>query len=467
MINKFFKTIHNRYSNFFRFIFFLRYLLSIFLVSITIFLIIPKFFDYEKKSGVIKTHLFKNYDLKIDSFEKIKFNVFPLPNLNFKNVLISVPKSSVRLIVKDLKIFPKLLNIYNYEDFRINEIYLDNNEASLDFSDVKFFIKIILNQKKKISFENLDLNIIEKENTILKLKNIKFSNFGFDQNLFEGKIFEKKFKAEVINNLEKIKFKIPNSGINIEINLDSNQKKNVTSGILESKILNASLRLNFDYYNKTLNIYKSYFRSKNLSFNNKSNIVLKPFLYVNSKFYIEVFDKSLLQKLDLNKIFKSKDIIKKLNFDNEINYNSKKFNRNSPIDYFMKINLAYGRINYLKKISISNNSFQCKGDINLLEEFPTLYFYCNFEINDKKNFFKYFSIKLKNKSKNENIKIVGNLNILKNKIYFKNIETNKNYIASREDLKFFKLTFEKIVLKNDIFEIFNKKKIKEFIIEII
>ena len=149
MINKFFKTIHNRYSNFFRFIFFLRYLLSIFLVSITIFLIIPKFFDYEKKSGVIKTHLFKNYDLKIDSFEKIKFNVFPLPNLNFKNVLISVPKSSVRLIVKDLKIFPKLLNIYNYEDFRINEIYLDNNEASLDFSDVKFFIKIILNQKKK------------------------------------------------------------------------------------------------------------------------------------------------------------------------------------------------------------------------------------------------------------------------------------------------------------------------------
>ena len=70
----------------------------------------------------------------------------------FKNVLISVPKSSVRLIVKDLKIFPKLLNIYNYEDFRINEIYLDNNEASLDFSDVKFFIKIILNQKKKNFF---------------------------------------------------------------------------------------------------------------------------------------------------------------------------------------------------------------------------------------------------------------------------------------------------------------------------
>ena len=74
-------------------------------MSVIIFLTIPKFFDYEKRATVIKNRLIENYNLEIDTFEKIKFNVFPLPNLKFKNALISVPNSSIKLTVKDLKIF--------------------------------------------------------------------------------------------------------------------------------------------------------------------------------------------------------------------------------------------------------------------------------------------------------------------------------------------------------------------------
>ena len=65
-----------------------------------------------------------------------------------------------------------------------------------------------------------------------------------------------------------------------------------------------------------------------------------------------------------------------------------------------------------------------------------------------------------------NINIVGNLNILNNKVNFKNIQTSDNYNASREDLKYFKSAFESIILYNGILEIFDLKKIKEFIIEI-
>ena len=61
MLNKFYKTIHKKYSTFFNFIFFLRYLLLIFVVSITLFFNIPKFFDYKKKTEAINDFLLTNY----------------------------------------------------------------------------------------------------------------------------------------------------------------------------------------------------------------------------------------------------------------------------------------------------------------------------------------------------------------------------------------------------------------------
>ena len=62
MINKFYKTIHNKYYKIFRFIFFLRYLLVIFIGSTALFLTIPNYFDYDKRINIINDHLSKNYN---------------------------------------------------------------------------------------------------------------------------------------------------------------------------------------------------------------------------------------------------------------------------------------------------------------------------------------------------------------------------------------------------------------------
>ena len=43
---------------------------------------------------------------------------------------------------------------------------------------------------------------------------------------------------------------------------------------------------------------------------------------------------------------------------------------------------------------------------------------------------------------------------------------NDNYNASKEDLKYFKNTFENILFDESFSEIFDLKKIKEFILEI-
>ena len=108
MINKFYKIIHNKYSRFFKFIFFLRYLFAIFFVSIILFLCIPYFFNYEKRALFIKDHLLKNYNLKIKEFEKLEFQALPLPKLKFKNVKIFFDTNDIKYDVKKFDNIPKI-----------------------------------------------------------------------------------------------------------------------------------------------------------------------------------------------------------------------------------------------------------------------------------------------------------------------------------------------------------------------
>ena len=79
---------------------------------------------------------------------------------------------------------------------------------------------------------------------------------------------------------------------------------------------------------------------------------------------------------------------------------------------------------------------------------------------------KEFSIKYKNKNEPFQLNVRGNINILNNKINFKNITMNNNYEASKEDLNYFKQSFETILFYENFLSIFNYKKIREFILEI-
>ncbi len=465
MINKFNNLIH-KYSRFFRFIFFLRYLFAIFLVSIALFLIIPNFFNYEKKAQIVNDYLFQNYNFKIIKYEKVEFQSLPLPKLNFKNVLINLNSSSSKLKVKNLLIYPNLLSIYDYENYQSKKLVLKDNDITLETPDLKILIKYFLNQKNKILIKNLNLDVYDKKKLIIRIKNLTFSNFGYNKNLARGEVFGKKFQAKIDNNFEKINFRLVNSGISAEINFDNQKSKGLVSGIFKSKILKTNLKFNFNYKNKKLSIYNSYFRSKNLSFKNNNEIILEPFIKFDSYFQVEEFNFKDLNKLNFEKLFGSKDIIKKINAKNEIFFKSKKFSRNIIDNFYLKFDMAYGRLNYTKNFSISKNFFKCNGNINFLEEYPLLFFDCNLDVKDKKKLLKKFSIKASNLNESLNIHLKGNISILNKKINFKKISLKDKYSASKEDLKYFKQTFEDILFDKSFLEIFNSKKIREFILEL-
>ena len=466
MINKFYKTIHNKYSRFFRFIFFLRYLFALFLTSFILILFIPKFFDYEKRAKVFKNHLIGNYDLDISKYEKIQFIPFPRPKLELKNVIVNLGSSPIKLNIKKLEIYPHLLNIYNFKNFQSHKIVLSESDTKLETLDLEFLIKKLISQKNELFLNGLNLKIDNENQTLVSLENIKFANYGYKKNIVEGNIFGKKFKVNIDDKLNYIKAELVNTGINLEINLNEKKNKNSTTGVFKSKILNTNLKFNFNYDQKSLKIYNSFFRSKNLSFNNNSEIIFNPFLDIISKFEIEDINENFFHKLQIDRLLMYKNILKQLNTKNEIYFYSKKFNRNLIDKLDIKFDLAYGRLNFVKNFFISDNFFQCKGSINLLEEYPILFFDCSVKSDNKKNLLKKFNINFKKDNETLNISAKGNLSIINNKINFKNILVNQNYKASNEDLKFFKETFESILFDENLIEIFNLNKIKRFILEV-
>ena len=465
MFNNFYKIIHNKYSRLFEFIFFLRYLFIIFITSSALFLTIPVFFDYEKRAEAIKSNLLTKYNFKISNYEKIKYNIFPLPNLELTSVQIKL-KFSENFSVKKIKIYPDIFSIYNYENFNLNKIILKDSDIKFEISNLKFFLKQLFFQKNKLFFDNLKLEIIDNKIPVVTLGNIKFTNFGYNKNLIRGLVFDKKFEVRIDDNFKNINFRLLNSGINADINFDRNKKNNSTLGSLKSKILSTNFKSNFEYDGKVIKIYNSYFRSKSLSLKNKIEIFLNPYLDINSEFIIEEFNNQIFRKVNLIEILGYKDFLKKINNKSVISFKSKKFSRNFFDDANLKINLAYGRMNYSKRLSFGSSVIKCDGNINFLEEYPLLFFNCIIKAENKREFLKKFSIKAKSKSEILELKVNGNLSILSRKVNFKNISMDESYEASKDDLKYFKDTFEKILFDNNFFEIFDLKKIKEFILEI-
>ena len=467
MINKIYKRIHNKYSTLFKFIFFLRYLFGIFFVSAVLFLSIPHFFDLKKKDKVFKNYLLKSYGLNLNNYEKIKYKLLPTPNIEIQNADLGLKNNLIKIHATNLSIYPKLLNIYNYENFVTKKIVLNKNKIFLSDSDLKILIYYIYNLKNKLIFKDLDLKISKKDVPLINFDKINFSNFGYNKNIVKGKLFDKKFKILINENYNKINFKLLKTGITVDINFTEISNESII-GVLKAKLFNSKLKLNFEYEDKKIKIYNSYFRNRDLSFNNESIIAYRPFFSISSIFKIEDINLELLKRINLSKILSSKDLIKKINIYNKINFKSKVFNKKLIDDLNLNIDLAYGKLVFSKKILISENIFICKGDINLLEEYPILYFDCSTLIKDKKKFLKKFFIKYKSKNKNEvlELKTRGNINVFNNKINFKNITLKPEYEASKEDLNYYKKSFENILFDKDFMSIFNSKKIKEFILEI-
>ncbi len=464
MINKIYKIINNKFSRFFKFIFFIRYIFAIFFVAIAIFLSIPQFFDYQKREEIIKNYLSRVYGLDIKNLENIRYKSLPSPRLEISNV-ITLFDANTELETKTLVIYPKLLSIYNYENFDLKKINLKDSFLDIDLKNINSLSKKILKLEKKISLENFNLSINDSNRKIINLEKINFLNYGYKKNIINGEIFGRKFKVNFKDYLKNINLKLLATGISAKVRILENKNNFPIRGEIQGKILKSKIKINFSYEDSFLKVNSLFFRDKKLSFDSKGNFKLFPYFNANLTSEINHLDKILIQNLEINKILDYKDFIERIDGENIIFFKSKRFNRNLIDNLEIKTNLSYGRLDMIKNLKIKKSKLQCKSYVNLLDEFPILSFNCSIDSNDKKELLETINIKYKKKDKIFNLHAEGKLNILNNKINFDKIKMD-DYDAPNEDLKFFKEKFEKILFNEDFNSIFDLSKLRKFIIEI-
>ena len=85
---------------------------------------------------------------------------------------------------------------------------------------------------------------------------------------------------------------------------------------------------------------------------------------------------------------------------------------------------------------------------------------------NKKKLLKTFSAKSIQPDEILQLKVIGRLNLLNNKIYFSSIQIGEDQKLKDEDLNYLKEVFEQILFDKDFIGIFDLNKIKLFITEI-
>ena len=183
---------------------------------------------------------------------------------------------------------------------------------------------------------------------------------------------------------------------------------------------------------------------------------------INLKSKIKDINKDLFYKINFKKLFKNKGFLKRLNINQEVVYSSKRFSRNFVKNLNAKIDLAYGRIVINKIILLDKGEINCNSEMNLIDEDSILIIRCQISSEDEKNFLRSFLKNYNGKNEALNLEIKANLNLIQKKINFL-IVTNNTYEASEEDLKFFKEIFETTFLEDNLLDIFNTKKINNFL----
>ena len=464
MINKIYKSIHNKYLNFFKLFFFLRYIFVIFLISTISFLLIPKFFDYKKKDEIIINYLIENYDLEIIEYSEIEYRIFPIPNLLIKNVNSKIADRVIDLKIAKINIFLNLRNLYNYDNFYPKRTTLETSEMLLDIKKINELINYVKKIKKEIAIKNLDLTLTSRKVLLLKIQNTNFYNYGFKKDHLNGKIFGKTFKASFEDN-QFFNFKLLNTGI--EANIKFNEENlSLINGISKIKILNSLLKFDFSLNDDKLIISNSNFRNQDLLISLDSNIAYSPFFNSSSVINIIDFDQDLIIKFNLEKIYSYREILKKLNSKININYKNKNLFKGVIDNYYFDLDLIYGRLFFSNKFIITGGEIECSGDSVIIDQYPRLNFSCKLGIENKKKLFKKFHINKKIEHETLNLISEGSLNIIKNKINFKMIEIDNKIYSNEDDLEYFKIKIEEILFDDGFFGILDKDKIKNFLLEI-
>ncbi len=454
---------------------FIIYVFSFIFLTLFIYLGIPFFFDYKNNKSFLEKKIFENFGLIINLSSNVKYNIFPSPRLNLKNVEIlnfsetSMNIGSAKKII--LKIpFNKLISLKTL-DFDSAEII--NAVINIKTSEINDFKKYLnnLQHKKAIQLKKSRINLLDKKKLLFNvdLKKIRISNNSLFSKLdLKGQIFNTKIKINYRkknsnkNSGGNVVVSLPEIGLNIKLSINSGKENNENvHGRASVLFPNNKIYLDYVLNNKVLNISSSRLINNYFKGELFGDLFLFPFSTFDAKLDISLLKfKSILS----SRFIKNNKLLSQLvPFNNKINgkmnINFDKITSSTNIINSGNANLEFRNgILIVKEIKLNMNRI---GNIKLmgkiLQQKKNKLFIFNTKINLKnsKIFYSRFLIPEKNRIDLVPIVLLGKINLESYKI-----NLNKVYFDNEKDQKELDGN-ELLLLQKKINEIFSQNLLND------
>ena len=464
---KYINKKNKKISNFNKYLIFSICLLFVYLF----YLSIPSLYNKDELQKDLTNKLKDEFKINISISSDISYSILPSPYILIKNVKIynnnlKNPKELSQ--IKKLKIFISQKKLFEQKVLEINKILIQDANFLMQTQDLKYFNDFINNKfsNKKIIIKKSNFFFKDKnEETVLIVPILKSYLFYNEKKLINeiivnGKIFKLPFSFKWLKNfqgktqltsllnIKKLKLSMKN------VSTPENEIYTAQNNII---LRNSKFFSNYKIENNLISFDSKNSRLSNSSLDYKGKINLNPFdliidlnlekinlknLVKSSQNFEEIFKLESLYNpnfnakilLNINKIINSKLF---QNLKIFINFDNGKIDFNNSFLLSEKI----GKLNlYNSSLGIIDKELVFKGNFN-------------FEINNKKEFFKTFQTPKKFRVNLEKIFFDLEINMFKNKLKINDLKLNNLKAATNENIQ--------MIL--DEYNIFESNKIKNWV----
>jgi len=281
---------------------FVSYVFGFIFLTLFIYLGIPFFFDYKSNQSDLKKKIFENFGLNLSFASKAKYNIFPSPRLNLKNVeILSFSESSKNIgSIKRVILKIPFKNLASLKKLDFDSIELIDAVINIKTSEINNF-KNYLNNKtreKPIQLTKSKINLLDKTKLLFNIDIKKLSISG--KNLLnkldlKGRAFDAKIKINYQNkNFNKnskknIEIWLPEISLNSKISINPDKKNNKTIyGRVNVFSPNNQIYLDYILRNKIFNISSSRLTNNYFKGQLFGDLILFPFSTFNLKLDIDL-----------------------------------------------------------------------------------------------------------------------------------------------------------------------------------
>ena len=456
---------------------FVFYVFGFIFLTLFIYLGIPFFFDYKNNQSDLEKKIFENFDLNLSFTSKVKYNIFPSPRLNLKNVeILSFSESSKNIgSVKKVILKIPFKRLVSLKKLDFDSIELIDAVINIKTSEINNF-KNYLNNKaheKPIQLTKSKINLLDKTKLLfnIDIKKLRISGKSLFNKLdLKGRIFDTKIEINYQNknfnkNSEKnVEIWLPEIGLNSKLSINPDKKNNETIyGRVSVFFPNNQIYLDYILRNKIFNISSSRLTNNYFKGQLFGDLILFPFSTFDLKLDIDLLkfknvlnsrfinnNKFLSQLIPFNKKINGNIIInvdKVASSSNIINSGSANLEFRNSVLIVKEIKLI---INKIGNIKLAGKIFQQKKK-------KVFIFNTKINLDNPKIFYSRFLIPKKNRIDLVPINLLGKIDlesyeIKLDKIYLENA-------LNQEELDEDKLFF----LQERINEIFSQNSLNNIL----